>query len=70
MKKNYLMITVILSTIFNLNVFAQTNETEIVIGDEWSILEGENQGNPMFIRKNYWCDICQHRSHQVFCSLR
>jgi hypothetical protein len=51
MKKNYLMITVILSTIFNLNVFAQTNETEIVIGDEWSILEGENQGNPMFIRK-------------------
>jgi hypothetical protein len=56
MKKNFLMLSVILTTIFNLNDFAQTNETAIVIGDEWGILEGENQGNPMFIRKNYWCD--------------
>ncbi|MFH1896269.1 MAG: hypothetical protein ABH814_02225 [bacterium] len=45
---------IILLTMFLKNLFGQksTNTADIKITDQWSVLQGENNGSPMIIRLN------------------
>ena len=50
----------------------KTNSTEVIteIQESWSVLTGENNGKPMFIRKNVACDkIAGNNNYPMSCGI-
>ncbi len=51
---------------------SKTNSTEVIteIQESWSILTGDNNGKPMFIRKNVACDkIVGNNNYPTSCGI-